>query len=212
MCRIALFNREGLQSFGQELPPLSDFLSFLELRKGGDGNGFAVLKENGEVVCEKGMPDKFNPQICAERLYEFQEEGNWFLFHTRKASEGLPAVENQVQPMLMGPYVLCMNGTEKDLLPMASQMNMSDTQLILIKTVMDKLSPISLLRYHSNFAGFYNGNPFLVKNRDVDMHLHYNKISNAIVFASEFPEEVRNFNVPDIFYWDNNEPVEQLIS
>jgi hypothetical protein len=211
MCRIALFNKEGFNLFGHELPSLPEFLSFLEVQRGGHGNGFAVKTQSGDIVLDKGLPRTHTPIYCAEKMIQLAPEASWFLFHTRKASESLPVVESQVQPFAAGHYVLCMNGTEKDLMPMASETGLSDTQLILIDIASRDLPPVFLLKNTSNFAGFYEGIPFLVKNSGVDMSLYYEEQSNAIIFASEFPDGVHCLTVPDIFYWDETKPIKSLI-
>jgi len=43
----------------------------------------------------------------------------------------------------------------------------------------------------SNFAGFYGSKAFLVRNNGVDMKLYFDESLNAVVFASEFPENIK---------------------
>ncbi|NPV87938.1 hypothetical protein HPY42_00210 [Coprothermobacteraceae bacterium] len=201
MCRIALFNRAALPLFGSKLPPLVDFLTFLEQRKGGDGNGLALVDAYGKVKVWKGLTDTHPVSFIAKLIGE-NPEANWFVFHTRKASPGLPVIPEQAHPFRMGPYVLCMNGTEDVLIPLAKDSGLTDTELVLAQLVLQRLPPIFLLGYHSNFAGFYNGQAFVVRNRGVDLKLFRDSRAGAIVFASEFPDEVKELSeLPPDYYW-----------
>lgn len=211
MCRIALFNKEGFALFGSVLPDLPDFLSFLEEKRGGDGNGFAVKTRNSLVTYEKGLPNMLPIRLVAKKMQALKDEGEWFLFHTRKASPGLSANSTQVHPFKMGPYILCMNGTEERLISLVADMGMSDTQLILTELVLKNLPPVFLLKRKSNFAGFYRSKTFLVRNNGVDMNLYLDETRGAVVFASEFPEGIRAYALPETFYWEEGYNVKEIM-
>jgi len=211
MCRIALFNKEGLALFGSVLPDLAEFLNFLEERRGGDGNGFAVKRRDALITYEKGLPNMLPISLVAKKMQALKDEGEWFLFHTRKASPGLSTNATQVHPFKMGPYVLCMNGTEERLISLLSDMGMSDTQLILTELVINNQPPVFLLKRKSNFAGFYKNKAFLVRNNGVDMNLYFDEARGAVVFASEFPEGVRARALPETFYWEEGDDVKELV-
>jgi len=84
-----------------------------------------------------------------------------------------------------------MNGTEENLISLVSEMNISDTQLILTELVLKNLPPVFLLKRKSNFAGFYGSKAFLVRNNGVDMKLYFDESLNAVVFASEFQKTLK---------------------
>ena len=211
MCRIALFNKESFALFGSVLPHLSEFFSFLEERRGGDGNGFAVRTKGSSFVWKKGLPDKLPASKAAQEMQDLRDVGEWFLFHTRKASPGLPSDASQVHPFKMGPYILCMNGTEESLISLVTDMGMSDTQLILTELVLKNLPPVFLLKRKSNFAGFYKNKAFLVRNNGVDMNLYFDETRGAVVFASEFPESIKAHALPETFYWEEGYNVKELV-
>lgn len=212
MCRIALFNKESFALFGSVLPNLSEFFSFLEGKRGGDGNGFAVRTKGSSFVWKKGLPDKLPASKAAQEMQDLRDVGEWFLFHTRKASPGLPSDASQVHPFKMGPYILCMNGTEENLISLVSEMNISDTQLILTELVLKNLPPVFLLKRKSNFAGFYGSKAFLVRNNGVDMKLYFDESLNAVVFASEFPENIKAHTLPETFYWEEGYHVKDIVT
>lgn len=211
MCRIALFNKESFALFGSVLPNLSDFFSFLEERRGGDGNGYAVRTIGSSFIWKKGLPDNLPPSKAAKEMQDLRHVGEWFLFHTRKASPGLPTDASQAHPFKMGPYILCMNGTEESLISLVSGLNISDTQLILTELVLKNLPPVFLLKRKSNFAGFYGSKAFLVRNNGVDMKLYFDESLNAVVFASEFPENVKAHTLAETFYWEEDMCIKELL-
>jgi len=98
MCRIALFNKESFALFGSVLPNLSEFFSFLEKKRGGDGNGFAVRTKGSSFVWKKGLPDKLPASKAAQEMQDLRDVGEWFLFTQEKHLPGCPAMLAKFTP------------------------------------------------------------------------------------------------------------------
>ncbi len=209
MCRMLLANREGLLRLHSALSnipgcgSLEAYLEALELRDGGDGNGYALLKDGNLSELRKGV---FLP--CAEAARAMLEkEYDWVLFHSREASEGSVNDAN-CHPFSISlpgspPLIAAINGNEASLSGLAKVAgNMTDSEFILQAIVRMKLPLFPTLQlFESNFFGFYGGYPFVKKgNRDM---LIWRK-GDGIVFASDFPFGMKGLEKPPQNYcWCN---------
>jgi len=53
---------------------------------------------------------------------------------------------------------------------------------------------------------------FLVRNNGVDMKLYFDESLNAVVFASEFPENIKAHTLPETFYWEEGYHVKDIVT
>jgi hypothetical protein len=209
MCRLLLANREGITELKRALSgipgcsTLESYLRGLELRDGGQGNGYALLKD-GRVTClEKGV----NLGVGTVALVMETADYDWILFHTREASEGGVSDANCHPFAVSGKaeLVAAVNGNEKSVAELARAAGgITDSEFIL-KLVAEMGLPLkeTLLIYESNFFGFYNGRPFVKKgNRDMLIW----KKGGGIVFASDFPFGMAGLEKPgQDFFWMEKE-------
>lgn len=205
MCRMLLANREGIEELKGALSAipgcstLEQYLRDLELRDGGQGNGYA-LQKNGRVTClEKGVA------LGVAEVAQIMETADyeWILFHAREASTGSVSDANCHPFMASGKAELVagVNGNEKEFAALARAAGgITDSEFI-IRLVAEMGLPLreTLSIYESNFFGFYNGKPFIKKgNRDM---LTWEK-GRGIVFASDFPFGMAGLEKPgQDYFW-----------
>lgn len=205
MCRLLLANREGIDELKRALSSvegcstLEQYLRDLELRDGGQGNGYALVKDGRLTRLEKGV------NLGVEAVAKVMEtaEYDWILFHTREASTGSVSDAN-CHPFLVtgkAEIVAAVNGNEKSVMELARAAGgITDSEFIL-KLVAEMGMPLkeTLSIYESNFFGFYNGKPFVKKgNRDM---LAWKK-GKGIVFASDFPFGMTGLEKPgQDYFW-----------
>jgi glutamine phosphoribosylpyrophosphate amidotransferase len=206
---MLLANREGIEALIKDLAAipgcstLEKYLQDLELRDGGQGNGYALLKD-GRVTCmEKGVDLRVGEVAAVMEAADY----DWVLFHTREASTGSVSDANCHPFRASGKAELVagVNGNEKDLAALAKAAGgITDSEFI-IRLVAEMGLPLreTLSIYESNFFGFYNGMPFVKKgNRDM---LAWKK-GNGLVFASDFPFGMTGLEKPgqDYFWMEEN--------
>jgi hypothetical protein len=202
---MLLANREGIGKLKEalaEIPGCSNlekYLRDLELRDGGQGNGYALLKDGCVVHFEKGM------KLGVETIAQVMETGDydWILFHAREASTGSVSDANCHPFRAVGKADLLagVNGNEKEVAALAKVAgDITDSEFI-IRLVAEMGLPLreTLSIYESNFFGFYNGKPFIKKgNRDM---LTW-KSGKGIVFASDFPFGMTGLEKPgQDYFW-----------
>ncbi len=189
MCRMLLANTEGVAELEKELEKipgctsLEEYLAALELRDGGNGNGYAAFRDGKMKKLEKGVALKTSDAARAMQAKDY----DWFLFHTREASAASVSDENCHPFQITGTFevVAAVNGNEQSVIPMAALLGITDSEFILrMAGQMDMPFFETLKIFESNFFGFLDGRPFVKKgNRDM---LRWEK-EGAIVFASDFP-------------------------
>ncbi len=207
MCRMLLANREGIHRLQRALETVSGcsslgaYLQDLELRDGGDGNGYALLKDRSLVELRKGVS-----LTCGEiALRILREDYDWVLFHSREASEGSVTDANCHPFSVPGTLHLvgAVNGNEAFLSGLArAGGNITDSEFILRMISRMKLPLFPTLEtFESNFFGFYGGYPFVKKgNRDMLIW----RQEKGIVFASDFPFGMNNLvKPPQNYCWCN---------
>ena len=205
MCRMLLANREGIEKLKEALAAipgcstLEKYLADLELRDGGQGNGYALLKEGRVTRLEKGV------NLGVETVAQVMDRGDydWVLFHTREASTGSVSDANCHPFRAYGKAELVagVNGNEKEVAALAKAAGgITDSEFI-IRLVAEMGLPLreTLSIYESNFFGFYNGKPFIKKgNRDM---LTWRK-GKGLVFASDFPFGMTGLEKPgQDYFW-----------
>ncbi len=207
MCRMLLANRNGifrLRKILADIPgcsSLREYLEALELRDGGNGNGYALLGEDGEVRMAKGV--SLSPAEAARAMET--EQYAWVLFHSREASEGSISDRNCHPFFVEGRHsatgkatsrlVFAANGNEAALAPLARAWgDITDSEFI-GRMVVDMGLPLmeTLCCFESNFFGFADGVPFVKKgNRDMLLF----RDEDALVFASDFPFAMKGLMKP----------------
>jgi hypothetical protein len=149
---------------------LREYLEALELRDGGNGNGYALLGEDGEVRMAKAfsLPRRSSPSNGDGAV-------RMVLFHSREASEGSISDRNCHPFFVEGRHsptgkatsrlVFAANGNEAALAPLARAWgDITDSEFI-GRMVVDMGLPLMemLCCFESNFFGFADGVPFVKK-------------------------------------------------
>jgi len=204
---MLLANREGIFRLCktlQDLPgafSLESYLANLELRDGGDGNGYALFRNGALLELHKGVA--LSCATIASAMLE--REYDWVLFHSREASEGSVTDANCHPFHVPGTpdLIAAVNGNEASLSRLARAAgNITDSEFILRAVSRMKLPLFpALCTFESNFFGFYGRYPFVKKgNRDMLIW----KEKEGIVFASDFPFGMSNLvKPPQNYCWCN---------
>lgn len=204
MCRLALFNKEGI-NYIESNYGLTEFFDYLEMSQGGHGNGYCIVYNNKKTRIKKGVTLD-NAEITADILKDYQHI-KWVMYHTRLASMGNISNEN-CHPFRCEKSVLMMNGTEKGIRAFIKE-NKTDTETILNICVMLGINITEATKnLNSVFVGYDNGRVFANRNNGSLEYLHHN--SKTIIFASEFlPEQYKKDNVYiSPLYWKEGEKID----
>lgn len=206
MCRLVLMNKQGEKEIDRRYG-LDNFLKYLEKSLGGDGNGFVAVKNKKVVSYSKGI--NLEVRDIAKQLKN--TEYDWAIFHTRLATVGSKSDRN-CHPFVKGGNIIAMNGTEDSVSFLSDAKDITDTEAIL--DIMNKynLRIAALTNLTSTFVGFQKGEPFMVANNTRKIMLLYNKEKDAIIFASEFPKNLRKniYEFKDYYVW-NNEAINENV-
>ena len=89
MCRLILMNKKGEKEIEKRYG-IQNFLNYLEKSFGGDGNGYALMKNNKVTKIEKGL--NLSTRDIARKLKRINYD--WCIFHTRYASVGMKSNQN----------------------------------------------------------------------------------------------------------------------
>ena len=204
MCRLALFNKEGIDYIESNYG-LIEFFDHLEMSQGGHGNGYCIVYNNKKMRIKKGVTLD-NAEITADILKDYQHI-KWVMYHTRLASMGNISNEN-CHPFRCEKSVLMMNGTEKGIRAFIKE-NKTDTETILNICAMLGINITEATKnLNSVFVGYDNGRVFANRNNGSLEYLHHN--SKTIIFASEFlPEQYKKDNVYiSPLYWKEGEKID----
>lgn len=189
MCRVALMNKEGLMLIEKEYGyGIGNFFSYLEMMNGGHGNGISFLLNNNRIITRKGL-DWDEVKIC-KLINKYIHDIEWVLFHTRISSVGVVNDEN-CHPYKEGKYILAMNGTVSGFSDLGAALGITDTHLIAKTFGKLDLSPRHLKELGAVFMGYYDKTPFVTVNNEYK-DLEIINEGNALVFASEFPKELKD--------------------
>lgn len=204
MCRLALFNKEGID-YIESNHSLTEFFDYLEMSQGGHGNGYCIIYDNKKIRIKKGVTLP-NEEITADILKDYQHI-KWVMYHTRLASMGNISNEN-CHPFRCDNNILMMNGTESGIRAFIKD-NKTDTETILnicIQLGVDIVKATKNL--NSVFVGYDNGRVFANRNNGSLEYLHHN--SKTIIFASEFlPEQYKKDNVYiSPLYWKEGQKID----
>lgn len=200
MCRLALFNREGM-NFIEEDYGLENFISYLDTSFGGHGMGYSLMLDGEIVKTRRGL--RLTPVEVAKDMFYY--EFDWAIFHTRLASMGSKLTRN-CHPFTRGNTVLAMNGTERDMSPIATMLDTTDTEAILRTAKALRIDIKEFVKqFKSVFIGFDDGLPFVATNGTYSDLVTYNK-NDIVIFASEFPRNSlmykRRRDTVRPFYWE----------
>lgn len=204
MCRLALFNKEGIDYIESNYS-LTEFFDYLEMSQGGHGNGYCIIYDNKKIRIKKGVKLP-NEEITADILKDYQNI-KWVMYHTRLASMGNISNEN-CHPFRCEKSVLMMNGTERGIRAFIKE-NKTDTETILNICVMLGINITEATKnLNSVFVGYDNGRVFANRNNGSLEFLYHN--SKTIIFASEFlPEQYKKDNVYiSPLYWKEGEKID----
>lgn len=197
MCRLVLMNKQGEREI-ENTYGLEKYLSYLENRLGGQGNGFALMKDRKIIHFQKGL--NLSVKEIAKKI--LSTDYDWAIFHTRLATIGERCDKN-CHPFKRKNTVLAMNGTEKKIEFLSKEVKMTDTETILDVITKYNLSLEFLKRYTSIFVGFNNGQPFVAADNTYNIKILKDNLKKAIVFASDFPAGFKNIFVPEKnFFWN----------
>lgn len=197
MCRMLLMNKKAEKEI-EKIYGLNNYLKYLEEELGGNGNGFALLKDNKIIKLEKGvnLKTKDIAEVFKKNDYD------WALFHTRLATIGNVNDKN-CHPFKRGDTVLAMNGTEEKLSFLTEIMHISDTEAILDTMYKYKLEIAALKHFNSIFMGFHKGKPFVVADNTYNIKILKNSKNGVLAFASSFPEKIKKIYKPtNCFLWN----------
>ncbi len=189
MCRLALMNNAGIKYIEQTIG-LVNFFDYLEKSLGGHGNGYCMILNNNKRIIKKGVT--LRNEVIKSDINNNINNINWLMYHTRLASMGTinnsnchPFKDNQGN-------VLMMNGTEPGVKNFIED-NKTDTETIL--NICNDLN-ISLIqttkKMTSVFIGCDGGKVFVNKNNGSLKFL--TDTNNEIIFASDFPATIYNYN------------------
>ena len=186
MCRLILMNKKGEKEIEKRYG-IQNFLNYLEKSFGGDGNGYALMKNNKVTKIEKGL--NLSTKDIARKLKRINYD--WCIFHTRYASVGMKSNQNCHPFFRKGKSeeVMAMNGTESSVGFISKVLEKTDTEAILDLKVKYNLELPVLKKLGSIFVGFSKGKPCVVANNTTNIRFLKDGRNNAIVFASEFPDE-----------------------
>ena len=196
MCRIALMNKKGEKEI-EKIYGLDKYFKFLENQFGGNGNGYALMK-NGKII---RLENGFNLDVRDIANIFKRADYDWALFHTRFASIG-EINDKNCHPFRRGTTVLAMNGTEMSVNFFCHIMDITDTEAILDTMYKYNLGLGALQNFNSIFMGFYNKKPFVFAGNTENIRVFNNKKNKAIVFASSFPSDFENmYKTTGRFLW-----------
>jgi predicted glutamine amidotransferase len=181
MCRMAMFNKEGIGLVENMRGGLLDLLDHLEHSMGGHGNGYFIITVDGRIKIRKGI--NLTNEMIYEDVIKNMHKIKYFVYHTRLASIGKISTDN-CHPFRKGRTVLCMNGTEKWTKPFTHEGETDTEALLRICVDGNKLLSDSTGYFNSAFFGYENSKVFMSKGYG-SMEALVEK--DAFVFASEFP-------------------------
>jgi len=200
MCRLVLMNKQGEKEINRRYG-LGQYFKYLEESYGGHGNGYIAIKNKKIVSYSKGI--NLDVRDIANQLKN--TEYDWAIFHTRLASVGSRCDKN-CHPFVKGRNIIAMNGTEDSVSFLSEAKDITDTEAILDIMNKHNLSLAALTNLGSIFVGFQKGEPFMVANNTRNIMLLYKKENNAIIFASEFPKNLRKdiYEFKECYVWNND--------
>lgn len=203
MCRLVLMNKCGEKEIEKNYG-LSNFLKFLEEQMGGHGNGYALMRKGRITELNKGVKLSVKEISRVIRKSDY----DWCIFHTRLASVGEKS-DNNCHPFRRNTEVMAMNGTERSVDLVSKVKEITDTEAILDLKTTYKWGLPALKHLNSIFIGFSKGKPYIVANNIYNIKLLNNQKNNAIVFASDFPEKIKNniYEPIEEFIW-NDGPID----
>ena len=207
MCRLVLMNKQGEKEINRRYG-LDRFFKYLEDSYGGHGNGFIAVKNKKIVAYSKGV--NLDVRDIANNLKNM--EYDWAIFHTRLASVGSKSDRN-CHPFVKGRNIIAMNGTEDSVSFLSDAKDITDTEAILDIMSKYNLGLAALTNLHSIFVGFQKGEPFMVANNTRNIMLLHKKENEAIIFASEFPKNLRKdiYEFKSCCIWNNDAINENLL-
>lgn len=185
MCRLALFNRQAAELLAN-WQALEYIFGRLETSFGGHGNGIGALWSDGRVKMQKGL--SLTTSKAAQGIERYvQQEADWMLFHTRRASSSAIA-DRHCHPFHYGQIVLAHNGHDQTFARLGRATHVTDTECITRAWARIHFPLSELAELSGVFIGFHHAAPFVIKGTPhSDLIAAWHRASGAILFASEIP-------------------------
>ena len=195
MCRLFIANQKDFYDYDRAHGILK-LMDYLEMRCGGHGNGYALVRGGKVIAAAKGM------KLTNEEIYrniKGVKEWDYVIYHTRITSSGAKC-DAGCHPFITkdGHNALAMNGTISSLFSFADLFHSVDTELVfkMLKDIPPHEAVQILSKLGVIFIGIVSGQPYAVKgNGDLCKW----RQSKATTFhASEFPKDVPATEVIDL--------------
>lgn len=204
MCRLFISNQRDFYEYDKAYGILK-LMDYLEMRCGGHGNGFALIKDGKIIAMRKAV------KLTNEAIYQQIKgikEWDYVIYHTRITSSGLTC-DAGCHPFISkdGHNALAMNGTISALSGFADLLSSVDSELVfkMIKDIAPKETVQILSKLHVIFVGLTSGLPYAVKGSG-DLC----KWKKSTFHASDFPKDVRNVEELDGGYiWLNGKVIQK---
>lgn len=209
MCRLAMFNKEGLNYIEETMGVLS-FLNHLENQCGGQGNGIALIKDNKIAYVRKGTKYK-NKEIASLLL---NRDFDYALYHTRVASVSSVGNEN-CHPFVTKKrdFLLMMNGTERSIGDLAKTIGITDTELV-FRIIRDYgVSLKALTDLSSRYMGFKDGKVFVCNTEYQSLEFIESR-SGGLIIASSFPDGIKSNKLKHGMWYEGDKlfsPKKQIV-
>ena len=204
MCRLFMADKKFIMNEGMN--KVLSFLDHLERECGGDGNGYALIK-NGKCI-ELNKAVTLDNQDIVLRIFEEGVDYDWIIYHTRVASAGSIKNEN-CHPYGTKNFVLAMNGTVSSFSDLAEDYDTTDTEMI-YRFVKSANLDVKILRHLSaKFIGLQNGKVYATNPDSYYGGLEFIQDENGTCIASSFPSKYKSKSMKTEYCWKEGEQIEE---
>lgn len=211
MCRLFMCDKKFLMTEG--VNKIINALDRLEKECGGDGNGYALVKDGKVVEHAKGK-ELTNIEIVLNLYDDIEKESlkdiDWLIYHTRVASAGSIKDEN-CHPYvdIDNNFVLAMNGTELTFSDLAEDFDCTDTEMIF--NMINKCNyDSSILRHLSpKFIGLQNGKVYATNPDTYYGGLQFIQDERGTCIASSFDVSYHAKKMKTSYSWKEGEVIEK---
>ena len=205
MCRVIVTNHKDFNLYNKKYGVLRLF-NHLEKECGGQGNGYALIKDGKIIESRKGV------RLTNEEIYKriYRMNWDWLIYHTRICSMGGKA-DTDCHPYVLDNDCLAMNGTEYGLRTISHAFARTDTEVIFRNMIGMGVSAVTkaLLTFSSVFVGCASGVPFAVKAGGT---LHRWNKGDKTFHASTFPTGTASVeSLPVGYMWENGKENRQFV-
>lgn len=209
MCRLYIANQKDFYAYDKAHGILK-LMEYLEMRCGGHGNGYALIRGGKVIATAKGMA------LTNEEIYrniKGIKEWDYVIYHTRIASSGVRS-DAGCHPFISkdGHNALAMNGTITSLSNFADLFHSVDSELVfrMLKDIPAHEAVQILSKLGVIFIGVVNGQPYAVKGSGDLCKWRQGKATTF--HASEFPKDVAPSEIIDLdrgYIWLNGKVIQK---